>query len=153
MRVKFRFHYDTELNGNREAVEALVRKPIEFGDDGRVKSWTTYEADLRSLLKVVPASQIQLADMDAGGLADLVEAIDQLRSRVEAMQPALNERVQVVVRGLSLMEMRHVVVRTDYCTDELQGDLNDGWRILAICPQPDQRRPDYILGRADEPAW
>lgn len=26
-------------------------------------------------------------------------------------------------------------------------ELDAGWRILAVCPQPDQRRPDYILGR------
>ena len=26
--------------------------------------------------------------------------------------------------------------------------LDDGWRILAICPPNSQRRPDYILGRS-----
>lgn len=35
----------------------------------------------------------------------------------------------------------------DACTDQLQGALNSGWRIISACPQPDQRRPDYILGR------
>ena len=34
----------------------------------------------------------------------------------------------------------------DACTNALQENLDNGWRIIAVCPQP-QRRPDYILGR------
>ena len=29
--------------------------------------------------------------------------------------------------------------------------ISEGWRILAICPQPNQRRPDYIMGRLPLP--
>lgn len=43
--------------------------------------------------------------------------------------------------------IKKIEVCTDYCTVALQDDLDDGWHILAICPQPGQRRPDYILGR------
>lgn len=46
-----------------------------------------------------------------------------------------------------IAHIRTVEVRTDYCTNALQRDLDDGWHILAICPQPGQCRPDYILGR------
>jgi len=42
-----------------------------------------------------------------------------------------------------------VQIREDYCTERLQDDLDSGWKILAICVQPDGRRPDYILGRVD----
>ena len=38
-------------------------------------------------------------------------------------------------------------MKEDVCTDVLQQELNNGWRIIAICVQADQRRPDYILGR------
>lgn len=31
--------------------------------------------------------------------------------------------------------------------DALQKSMDDGWRIIAACPQPDARRPDYIMGR------
>lgn len=37
----------------------------------------------------------------------------------------------------------------DCCTDALQDVINEGYRIIAVCPQPDQRRPDYILGRVN----
>lgn len=47
----------------------------------------------------------------------------------------------------------HQVVRTmlleDACTDVLQRHISQGWRIISVQPQPDKRRPDYILGRND----
>lgn len=46
-----------------------------------------------------------------------------------------------------IAHIRTVEVRVDYCTTALQQDLDEGWHILAICPQSGQRRPDYILGR------
>ena len=38
----------------------------------------------------------------------------------------------------------------DACTETLQEYLNDGWRIVAVCPPNDTRRPTYILGHADK---
>lgn len=46
----------------------------------------------------------------------------------------------------SYIGVDQVKVLEDCCTDSLQRRLEEGWRILAICPQPHQRRPDYILG-------
>jgi hypothetical protein len=56
--------------------------------------------------------------------------------------------VHVHVPSLGLLEMTEVDNIDDACTDELRRRLEDGWRILAIIPQPSQRRPDYILGRS-----
>lgn len=53
----------------------------------------------------------------------------------------------VSVGGLGLLIIDTVKVEVDLCTEALQQELNKGWRIVAICVQPDQRRPDYILGR------
>lgn len=69
-----------------------------------------------------------------------------LDPRPEAVQ--LNTRVHVAVPDLGLLLIEEVGVRTDYCTEALNEELRKGWKILAICPQPDQRRPDYVLGRA-----
>lgn len=57
---------------------------------------------------------------------------------------------QVHLPGNELMRIRHVIVREDCCTDELQKLLNEGWHMVAVCPQM-SRRPDYILGR--NTAW
>jgi hypothetical protein len=63
----------------------------------------------------------------------------------------INQRVNVAVPGIGLLQIREVRIEDDLCTEVLQNRLDDGWRILAICPQPDQRRPDYVLGRFAQP--
>lgn len=74
----------------------------------------------------------------------LDDDIETLQSRATTV---INKKVNVSVPGFGLMCIDEVKVETDCCTDNLQGMLDAGWRILAICPQPDQRRPDYVLGR------
>lgn len=64
-----------------------------------------------------------------------------------AREQLYNERCNVHVPGLGLLIIDEVQVHTDCCTEELQQQLDTGWRILAVCPQPDKRRPDYVLGR------
>jgi hypothetical protein len=58
-----------------------------------------------------------------------------------------NEKVKVHTGGIALAEYNQTMVKYDCCTDELQQHLQEGWRILSVCVQPDQRRPDYILGK------
>lgn len=58
-----------------------------------------------------------------------------------------NNRVDVHMPGQFLASYNEVMVMEDCCSDGLQCQISGGWRIIACCPQPDQRRPDYILGR------
>lgn len=58
-----------------------------------------------------------------------------------------NQRVEVHMPGHALSTYNETMLLEDSCTDALQTALNKGWRIIACCPQPDSRRPDYILGR------
>ena len=60
-----------------------------------------------------------------------------------------NQLVNVAVGG-STLPIDVVKVVEDYCTDQLQKELDSGWRIVAVCVQPNQRRPDYILGKTNE---
>lgn len=55
--------------------------------------------------------------------------------------------LQVAIPAIGLLTMNEVTHLDDACTDELQRHLDDGWRIIAVCPPDAQRRPDYILGR------
>lgn len=57
--------------------------------------------------------------------------------------------LQVAVPGLGLLQVNKVHLMEDACTDALQEMLEDGWRILAVCPANDTRRPTYILGRSE----
>jgi len=63
------------------------------------------------------------------------------------MPSPVNIPCNVVVADGALLKINNVTHCNDYCTDSLQQMLNGGWRILAICVQPDQRRPDYVFGR------
>lgn len=59
-----------------------------------------------------------------------------------------NNRLEVHQPNMPLFTYNDYTYITDCCTEKLQTDFIDqGYRVVAICPQPDQRRPDYILGR------
>lgn len=55
--------------------------------------------------------------------------------------------VQITLPDVGLLLVDEVTWREDECTEEIQRMLDDGWRIIAVCPPNAQRRPDYILGR------
>lgn len=58
-----------------------------------------------------------------------------------------NQKCEVHTPGNTLTTYNQVMLVEDACTDMLQSHLNSGWRMICACPQSDQRRPDYILGR------
>lgn len=58
-----------------------------------------------------------------------------------------NQKCEVHLPGNMLATYNEVLLLEDVCTDELQRSLDNGYRIITACPQPNQRRPDYILGR------
>jgi len=61
-----------------------------------------------------------------------------------------NYVVNVAIPNFALLSVEEVMVEEDCCTDNLQRRLNEGWRILCVCPPQNARRPDYILGRQKE---
>lgn len=65
------------------------------------------------------------------------------------LQKPMNCEYHVHVPSFGLMMIRDVEVLEDACTNELQRRLDEGWRLLCVCPPLDKRRPDYILGRGE----
>jgi hypothetical protein len=57
-----------------------------------------------------------------------------------------NNRLEIHQPNMPLFTYNNFIHLGDCCTDILQEHINRGYRVVAICPQPDQRRPDYILG-------
>lgn len=66
---------------------------------------------------------------------------------LEGQSNTYNNRVDVHMPGNLMASYNEVMLLEDGCTDQLQDTLDQEWRIIAVCPQPDQRRPDYVLGR------
>ena len=58
-----------------------------------------------------------------------------------------NQKCDVHIGGGFIATYNELKLKENSCTDELQNELNDGWRIISVCVQPNQRRPDYVLGR------
>jgi hypothetical protein len=79
--------------------------------------------------------------------------LERLNSNIEQLltspkvEAYFNNKCNTHVSDISLFSVTETLLLESGCTDTLQSKLKDGWRILSICPQPDQRRPDYILGR------
>lgn len=57
------------------------------------------------------------------------------------------QAVQITIPDMALLMLDEVTWLDDACTEEVQRHLDEGWRILAVCPPNAQRRPDYIFGR------
>jgi hypothetical protein len=73
--------------------------------------------------------------------------VERLVATISNVNKDFNTKCDVHVGGGLIATFNEVCLKEDTCTDALQTTLTDGWRIIAVCVQPDQRRPDYILGR------
>lgn len=129
-------------------IEKLSGKPVRFrGDSPKQLDWgsTDIEATLKEAEPLLPFT-IKEGLPYSRHVPD-AEVAGAMTPRVDVAAP-VNERCNVVVAGNGMLwSVDTVKVLSDSCTDSLQRELTDGWRILAICVQPDQRRPDYVLGK------
>jgi hypothetical protein len=115
---------------------------FKVDDKGNLPWWTNFLVDI-DRMPIVPYKIGRLVlNTGAGPLG--------LDTDTAARVPAINQKVNVTVPGLGLLLLDEVQAATDICTDALNDMLKDGWRIVAVCPQPDQRRPDYVLGRVKQ---
>lgn len=85
----------------------------------------------------------------SGSLNEILETLEDKITRLGQVtaESKFNQKCNVHVGGGLIAQFNEVELLENGCTDVLQDRLNAGWRIIAACVQPDQRRPDYILGR------
>lgn len=139
--AKFGYQQKFDAAQQEALARAFIIAPPTFDDQGAFGGW--YVA--------------QLVDLDK--LPDFLDKVEiermirlpELEEVCQRDKLVLNKVVNVAVPGNQLLHIGEVKVAEDCCTDALQHDLDNGWSILAICPQPDQRRPDYILGKMKVP--
>lgn len=88
----------------------------------------------------------ELGGVDAG--PDVEDLFKIMADKVAELAPAsFNDRCNQHQPNSALFSVAETMLLENSCTDALQEQLALGWRIIAVQPQPDQRRPDYILGR------
>lgn len=90
--------------------------------------------------------EIELEAVDGTMLTKMQHRADKYGS-ITPMEMTTGQVVQIAVPDLGILQINETDWLEDACTEVLQGRLDDGWRILAVCPPNAQRRPDYILGR------
>jgi hypothetical protein len=159
MRVRFTFDWGVRLTPEQahrlSGVVKMESGELLIGPDaeGKHRWWGNMSGDLEVVLQTIPEliDKIKLVDgeLTPSGLDHIITELQKIHEALRAPAPAFNERLQVVVPSLGMLLIDEVTVVTDCCTDALQRDLDDGWRILAVCPQ-EARRPDYVLGRTKQ---
>ena len=111
-----------------------AEQAIELLEAGYCGSYVSPKEHIKMLYDV--KSEIDIASMIEASVSSSMEAVGKL----------FNEKTSSEQPGPSLLNVDETLLMEDACTDALQENLDNGWRILAVCPQP-QRRPDYVLGR------
>lgn len=71
----------------------------------------------------------------------------QLKALSEIGEQHYNLKCNAPVADTFLSKVNQLMLLEDSCTDKLQEALHEGWRIISVTPQPNQRRPDYVLGK------
>lgn len=136
-----------------------VREPNDIVEkrekDGKLvlRTWNEYTVDIEWLIVEFPNIRFEVRGISSTGRTNFIDSVDKIASKLEKLantEQLFNERCNVHVPGFGLVMYNEVKNVDDYCTEQLQDMLDDGWRIIAACPQPDQRRPDYILGRYNQ---
>lgn len=113
--------------GDLKSAQALAAAGIDF------------DVPKEELLSQTGSTILTLIDKLADG---------QGKSRPENLGRGGEACVQIAVPDLGLLSIEKVYLLENACTDTLQDYLEQGWRIIAVCPPNSQRRPDYILGRS-----
>ena len=115
-----------------------------------------YFADLELFMSKHPDIKISIrglpptVDRDYSTIvSEIVRVNDKLQEALKRFDKNVefNEKCDVHISNMGILQINEVALLEDGCTDELQEALNKGWRIITAQPQPNQRRADYILGR------
>lgn len=91
---------------------------------------------------------IDVEEMEILSRHGVVFEVKKMRSS-EVFKDRIVNNYAIEIPNVGLLAVDEVTLMEDCCTDRLQEKLNEGWRILAICPTT-TRRPDYILGRTQK---
>jgi ribulose bisphosphate carboxylase small subunit len=136
--------------------EAKGKKYVVKTDWVELSTTKEYLTSLELFLQKHPTIKVKIRGMVKTPETDYLNIIDQIQRVQDKLETALksfnghvefNQKCNVHIGNLGLLNVNQVGYAVDKCTEEIQLLLDKGWRILCVCPEPDQRRPDYILGR------
>lgn len=115
---------------------------FRFGDKARFEITERFELNVTVNLEGIDSdlirTNVELMQKQYEQLKEFSIGVEQL---------AYNQKCNTPTSDAFLHNVNQTCLLEDCCTDYLQGKLKDGWRIISVTPQPNQRRPDYVLGK------
>lgn len=96
---------------------------------------------IKQIIEVAAKAQVQAIDINK-----LANSISNMLLG-EVKEKLFNQKLEIHQPNMPLFTYNDFKSVSDFCTESLQNEINDGYRVVAVLPQPDQRRPDYILGK------
>ena len=121
-----------------------------------LQSWREFEGDLEDIAAFgIPF--VVKGEAQFNFVTYMFDEVKKLSREVTGLSAKFDRAVTKDITGTivhipnqELFSIKECMVLNDCCTDALNDHIKNGWRILAICPQPNQRRPDYIMGLLPE---
>lgn len=150
------YKVDIGYEGQEAIIKHLAEHPDDLGKLKKMLSPGSYVKDEDLLKERYNWPSEVIIDMDVEGVflssIGCPLTIKRIKgTRLHEFIPSTGGvapvKVYVQVSNIGLLTIDEVKVEEDYCTERLQVDLDQGWRILCVCPPNDTRRPTYILGR------
>ncbi len=140
----------------------MQRRREQYKDDTeKINDVSVWEYETRQRITMEEAAKLQEAGIKLelegidGTMLQANKSNGQRHDKygeIHSLDLVGGQVVQIAVPDLGVLQIDEVDWIEDACTQVLQGKLDDGWRILAVCPPNAQRRPDYILGRKKKDA-
>jgi hypothetical protein len=133
------------------------KKLVKETDQIELRTDKEYLIDLDLFMLNYPALKIKVRGIPTKSsevnFSNVIEQMNEIQNKMENALKSFNKSIEfnqkcdVHISNLGLLHINQIGYAVDKCTEELQNILNNGWKIIACCIQPDQRRPDYILGK------
>lgn len=148
---------ELEYGWKKKLIELLEKDPVAYHllrERARMYALPPTREELENLNEYHARKHDVLDDveMEAWTSAGIMVQTSRMRG-LRSNSPDLQQTVyQISVANIGLMQVQRVKVLEDCCTDELQSYLDNGWRILAVCPPNDARRPSYVVGHIEKEA-
>lgn len=149
--VNLDFGYDARLSDMPPEKYAALREAFPAMDISEAQPTETY-VTLPDYLATVDELERLVREFGIHPTVKKVRGLSYPAAFNPTQIPAPASAVQVTqvsVANGALLEINTLQLLENACTDEVQAFLKNGWRIVAVCPSNDQRRPDYILGRKE----
>lgn len=144
--IQFGYSIDSQIKALDDAAYERLREGVPFLNLplDRAEAWRAYDVIHR----------MTCIDLTREGALLTDSGVEYSIKRFKACRKVSVDKtvnIQVAIPNLLLFSVDEVSWLEDACTEDLQKHLDDGWRILAVCPAENCRRPTYIIGRAKKP--